>query len=1181
MITLKKHTLAFLLASALIQAFPVHGQMPLSPAIHWGRYDGSYNPSSTPPPTGNDTWVVYLGGGASINPNNPTEGVADFKDTETDSGSRFSLDHYPGSAATDRSDLSTQPWEYEMALEYLDAGGTLLYNTGMAVLAGGFMHDGGDQGKSVRLGWFRDTVSGERFLAFVDPRTAGAISTISYFNWQDNKPHRYSVKKYRDSQTGEFVVQVLIDGVPQLSSPIPYASFPSAGTGKANFSFGTPSSKTCHVLIDEIVYGPLTAPPSERAPTKEVVTDDAAISVPSPPTYAGTEKGVWVLQGGKLAEIYSGEMKLTPNRLYTIRGSYSVKGMVEGIGIKLEQYSQAFRESGVSAKPTQLAVPTGEDKRPFEFQAYLKKENDRATLHLSAEGNGTVEFQNLTISGGGPYRPSIRMFPAEKPAFSPADISSRIGKLTEGSGRFVFQDGMPRIVTSNGDLPPFFYAGPMISKKNLGAWGAFGRAGVHLQSGHISKGSMDMPQWWKGKNQYDFRVAEQLIQTILSRDSDARIILNVWVDPYDGWGNDKLDDVVQNSTGLYGIGGNHFSKWGRESGTSRLLPSIFSRKVAADTAQALAALENWLNGQSFGKSVVGLYLWGFNDADFGHWVHPGTSKTTDLDDYSPAALDAWQKWLKDKYAGDIVLLRESWGDAGIQSFDSVALPTLSERRANGTEGFPWLLSRNFKKISDFNSFYGQAPAMLLAGIISDFRAATKTKRFILSHVGTSMHGWRGYTGFGKLAASGELDGFCATSDYSVRMPGYSGGGNSYPASLALRQKLFFHEFDYRSYCAPSEFEDMDFGCGRANDSSQHRAMLLRETSNMLAQGQGMYCLDMMGTWYGDPDLMRGVKEANSLFSKQMSMPGKPQSDMAFFVGEESINYLGDNEESSRFLKRVTRRQRPEWDTAGVPYHLYLQSDLTNPELPEYKIYVFVLPQKISAKEREAIEKLKRGNKTLVFFHAPGICDSENPEETIGKITGMKVRRHSRQDATLAGTWLESGNPLLRGLAGNFGDRPMQWPFMDRPSRGLAFVIDDPEATPLATYKGSQDVAVASREFGTWRSIYMAVPWLQNTFISNLAKSADAWSVATPGDAVFANQHFIGIHATQNGLKTLRPFRTSRISDALTGEVIANKTSEFEVQMSFGETRIFRCEESPLSPWERLLQFLSFSKKNDQ
>jgi hypothetical protein len=86
-----------------------------------------------------------------------------------------------------------------------------------------------------------------------------------------------------------------------------------------------------------------------------------------------------------------------------------------------------------------------------------------------------------------------------------------------------------------------------------------------------------------------------------------------------------------------------------------------------------------------------------------------------------------------------------------------------------------------------------------------------------------------------------------------------------------------------------------------------------------------------------------------------------------------------------------------------------------------------------------------------------------------------------------------------------------------------------------------------------------VPWLDAQFINNIAKTANAWSVAEPHDAVFANQHFIGAHAMSAGKKTLRPLNTSKVTDAITGELIAEKADEFTMEMPFGQTRIFRTE----------------------
>jgi hypothetical protein len=46
----------------------------------------------------------------------------------------------------------------------------------------------------------------------------------------------------------------------------------------------------------------------------------------------------------------------------------------------------------------------------------------------------------------------------------------------------------------------------------------------------------------------------------------------------------------------------------------------------------------------------------------------------------------------------------------------------------------------------------------------------------------------------------------------------------------------------------------------------------------------------------------------------------------------------------------------------------------------------------------------------------------------------------------------------------------------------------------------------------------------------------------------------------------RPIRfpISKITDATTGEVIAEKTGEFTVEMPFGQTRVFRTEAQPAS-----------------
>lgn len=54
--------------------------------------------------------------------------------------------------------------------------------------------------------------------------------------------------------------------------------------------------------------------------------------------------------------------------------------------------------------------------------------------------------------------------------------------------------------------------------------------------------------------------------------------------------------------------------------------------------------------------------------------------------------------------------------------------------------------------------------------------------------------------------------------------------------------------------------------------------------------------------------------------------------------------------------------------------------------------------------------------------------------------------------------------------------------------------------------------------------------------------------------MFANQHFIGIHALAAGTKVLRPYQKSRVTDAFTGERIADGVEEFTMDLPFGVTR---------------------------
>lgn len=1142
------------------------------PPLH-GKYDGSYDPASTSPPAGSSKCLVVVGEGCSIKANSPVAGETLIENTGKKGFASITI---PQSL---QADFQGRPMdmEYEFSVRFsvLAAG----IANAPAVTCGFF--DEGGKGSRVTLAWYK-TAAEERLVA-LNGINQYSLSPVSTFNWEDGKPHLYTVKKYRDTKSGKMVLQVLIDGVPQFKDPVLYGSNmtligpwkDSIAGSLTGFQFRTGDATTGRFVLDEMSYVPLGKIPD--APAQDGIALSALKNewvkpIPGPwlPGKSGDgEGGVDVrdrsvrLSVNGSVRANSAEMTLKPDRLYTIKGSCTVTGDVSSIDLHFDQYKKAYPFNTPPFQVKSLLGGSDNQRIAFEFPVYQRITNNLATLAIQAKGNGSVTLSDLTISGGARFPNYLTVAP-EQPGFNASDIENQIAAYP-GPQKLKVENhnGYFQLTSPEGGIDPMFYNGRAGTKANGSWWGAMGQAGIHLQSVAVGLPPGDVPRFWIGKEKYDFRGVEQAIKLVLSRDVSAKVLLQFYVDPYEGWCLENPTEICQNSKGQYAWGVQHFGYWGglsEKKGDVRLLPSIMSPKAKSDIVASLRALDDWLDSSPFGRTVVGYYISGFNDADFGHWVHPGTAAgQKEPDDYSPGAQNSWRAWLKEKYGSDIAKLNSAWGTT-LPGFESIPIPSPDRRRIKGTDNFPWIPEKENSDVVDFNRFYGEACGDFVAGIVDQFKDLTGSERLFLTHVGNPMHGWRGYTGYGKLLKSRALDMVVATADYGCRRPGYAGGANLMPESIGLQNQIAIHEIDHRTHTDPSHYEGMDFNVGRSEDAKEFRSILFRDGMNMITRGHSLYFYDMSGENFGDPAVTGAVADLRKIAEKQSTLSGPPRADVAYFLGEDSINYLGDNEEANRFLMRMTRRQREQWDTAGVPYHLYLQRDLTDKALPKYKVYIFVLPQKISAEEREVIESLKRDGNTLVFLHAPGICDFANMEKTVSELTGIRAIRIPGTTTPLAGSWIPGDNPLTTGLEGRFGDRPLYGNFSDRESRGLAFAIEDPDATPLAKYRDSDKIAAGCRDFGTWRSIYLAVPWLDAQFINNIARAVGAWSVAEPHDAVFANQHFISIHATSSGKKTLRPWAASKVTDALTGEVIAENAASFSIDIPLGTTRIFRTEE---------------------
>ncbi|MBU0611575.1 MAG: hypothetical protein KKI08_27100, partial [Armatimonadetes bacterium] len=415
-----------------------------------------------------------------------------------------------------------------------------------------------------------------------------------------------------------------------------------------------------------------------------------------------------------------------------------------------------------------------------------------------------------------------------------------------------------------------------------------------------------------------------------------------------------------------------------------------------------------------------------------------------------------------------------------------------------------------------------------------------------------------HVALGRFLNSDAIDYLAGPAAYAIRMAGYQGAVRNVFGSTTLHGKMYLTEQDWRSWhSVPNADPRNNFSWGRAETADIHNAMVRRECGMMLAFGLGTWWYDMSGGWFADDQIMAGIGEAARAFNMELADKDSPQADLAVFVSEESDSFIRMRY-GGQYRYQGILQQIEELNTAGVPYRLYLQSDLGKMKLPEHKAYLFLNPYVITEDQRKAIEGLKREGKLLAFVHAPGIIGSDDAAKTASEITGLKL-------ALLAGETPAAS--ASRGVSGVAGRGPAtellagleDEVIMSPAAPANALQVVDPKAATLATYEGSQAVGCAARDFGTWKSLFIGSPWIGAGFANNLAEWAGCWTTAPPGDAVYASQHFLTIHALFPGHKVLRLKQPAKVTDLTSGQVVAARTPTVEVDMERGQTRWFRLE----------------------
>lgn len=838
-------------------------------------------------------------------------------------------------------------------------------------------------------------------------------------------------------------------------------------------------------------------------------------------------------------------VEVTPGQTYRVTARvYPFANVRRGVYLMISQHTADSAEMQYPNAFGATYIPLQRERwQEVTAEVEVREGNTRIRIHcLQAFAPSDVAWDAVEVGAPGVVlEPRYEAPVAEElPPLEPA--AARLAARSRAMVEVARTPHRPRLTVDGRPTPWAFYVAPFHTSEKAHI-ADFRDAGVrvYLVSLVLGRDVYGSRGPWLGPGQFDFSEVDERLQRVLRVDPEGSIIFYLACDAYRDWGAEHPDDVTQDQNGLPAIVEMHPKRWGGDppADRERYGPSLVSQTLRAETADALRRLVAHVEASDWGKAVIGYHVAGYND---GQWFQWASFNPADLHlaDYCPAAIASFREWLGRRYGGDVEALRRAWGRADV-TFETAGPPAFERLWADGA----LLDAATDGDIADWTRFYSEGPAETVMYLADIIKQASGRRVLCGTYYEDITCNSANHIALGRFLHDDALDFFAGPAAYGIRMPGYQGAVRSVFGSTLLHGRTFLTEQDWRSWRTYPNTPAQNFSWGRAETAEDHNAMVRRECGMMLAFGLGTWWYDMSGGWFADPGIMAGIAEAMRAFERDLTIPEPPRADLAVIVSEDSNHWVAPKQAGS-FRHEGILGQIQELNLAGVPYRLYLQSDLGDPDMPAHRCYLFLNPYAISAEERAAIEALKSDGRTLVFLHAPGVIGAADPAAAISELTGITVAARPQQPN------LEvvpaTGHPIIAGLAAGVS--------LPGGVRGPAFAVTDAAAQPLATFHDGGEVAGASRDFGAWRSVYLSSVGLTAEFANALARWTGCWTVGEPGNAVYASQHILTVHGIYDGPQTLTLLEPARVTDITTGEVIAERAMQIEVDVQRGRTRWF-------------------------
>lgn len=590
--------------------------------------------------------------------------------------------------------------------------------------------------------------------------------------------------------------------------------------------------------------------------------------------------------------------------------------------------------------------------------------------------------------------------------------------------------------------------------------------------------------------------------------------------------------------------------------------------------------------QPWGDRIVGYMLFPYGEGLTGLATEGYTF------DVSPMMQQAFQQWVRERYP-DEEALRAAWGDAEV-TFATVAVPTEDAWRAKREAMLHFPEPATVQRERDYFALQQVLFKRYVRRFFTTARAALQGRPALLGldALKQPMLGWMLNQAFGRqdwitdpmgdfpemTLGSGAIDVgellddpgwdvIITPSDYTARSVGYAWESEGVNDSLRLRGKTMLVENDARTWMG-GEAETL----GAFLTPAEVRAGLLRNTAWALTRGHLHYWMNVGSSYFHDTRIHQlAIRDERRLLDASPRWPHRETEHALCLVLDDDSPRHENGTAGYQQLACLWQRHLG-LSHCGVPYRVYLFSDLAHSNMPRYRTYLF--PDLFALnEERYALlrQTVLRDGQTAIFGPATGITDGKQlTAEWISRLLNVEfelVRKNAPRRVMVHGA-----HPLTQPLPAcmTFGDSYPYGPVLV-PSRAAVNAGGFTTLGSATTFWGINKPGLILQEFGAggagngrpgargaddyavvW-SIAMPLP---ANLLRECARYGGSHIWCEDDDVVLASDTIAALHTVKTGAHRLR-FPTPRpVWDLLTGAFLGAGMSEVEMSMTGPETRLF-------------------------